>query len=109
MPENETLLHNGRNASRWRPVSEHLDRGKSPTKLFPEIEHQFYTLLQKVWKRWKRHGVDPGQLFHAALTDPQAMRDLIKQMSFDQNARLLQEVAANIQDTDNKRLIRDFL
>ena len=47
MPENETLLPDARNASRWRPVGRRMDEGQSPTDAFPEIQDQFYALLLK--------------------------------------------------------------
>jgi hypothetical protein len=37
MPENETLLPDARNASRWRPIGERMDKGQSPTDAFPDI------------------------------------------------------------------------
>lgn len=109
MPENETLVHDTRSASRWRPIRERMDRGQTPTELFPEIQDQFYAYGQKVWKQWKERGVDAAQLFDAARNDPQALRNLIKQASFDRNAQLLGDVAADIQDADMERLIRRFV
>ncbi len=109
MPENETLIYDARSATRWRPVAERMDGGQSPVELFPEIQDQFYTALQKVWKQWKERGVDPDELFQAALTNPEALRDFIKRMSFDLNARLLRDVAAGIEDSNMEVLIREFL
>lgn len=109
MAENETLLYDARSASRWRPIGERIDGGELLADLFPIIQDQFYASLQKVWKQWKNRGVDPEQLFQSALTSPQAMRDFIKQMSFDRDARLLQDVAASIQHPNKERLIFGFL
>ena len=109
MPENETLLYDARSASRWRPVGERMDGGQAPVELFPIIQDNFYTSCQKVWKQWKALGIDPGQLFAAALNDPKAMRDLIKQASNDRNAQLLRDVAAELQDADMEGLICGFL
>ncbi len=67
MPENETLVFDARVASRWRPIGERLDKGESPTELFLEMQNQFYTSLQRAWKQWRGRGVDPDQLFDAAL------------------------------------------
>ena len=109
MPENETLVGDTGGASRWRPVSERMDGGQAPADLFPEIQNQFYTSLQKVWRQWREGGIDPAQLFDAALNDPQALRDLIKKLSFDRNAQLVRDVAAGSQDADMEQLIGDFL
>lgn len=109
MPENETLVYDTRSASRWRPVAERIDGGQAPADLFPEIEKQFYTSLQKVWRQWRERGVDAAQLFDAALNDPNTLRDLIKKLSFDRNAQLVRDVAADGQDADLEHLIGDFL
>jgi hypothetical protein len=109
MPENETFLLDARSASRWRPVGERMDRGQPPAELFPEIQDNFFSSCKRVWRQWKARGIDPGQLFAAALNDPMALRDLIKQSSNDPNARLLRDVAAELQDADMERLIFGFL
>jgi hypothetical protein len=109
MPENETLICDSRNASRWRPIAERLECGQPPSELFAEIQDQFYSALRKVWKQWRARGVDAGQLFDAALTDEQLLNDLIKQTWNDPNARLLREVAGELQDANMERLIRGFV
>ncbi len=109
MPENETLLHDPRSASRWSPISARMDSGRSPTDLFPAIEHNFYASLQKAWKQWRKRGIDPGRLFNAAVNDPKTLQSLIKQSSHDRNAQLLRDVAAELREPDMKGLIRGFL
>lgn len=47
MPENEVLLPNSRNASRWRQIGERMDEGLSPTDAFPVIQNDFYAFLRK--------------------------------------------------------------
>ena len=69
MPENETLLPDARNASRWRPVVERMDEGQSPIDAYPVIQHHFYGLLLRVWRQWRTRGVDPAKLFDAVLTE----------------------------------------
>lgn len=109
MPENETLVYDARSASRWHPIAERLDRGQAPAELFSEIEHQFWTSLQKVWKQWTKWGVDPSKFFDAALTDQQLLSDLINQTGKDPNALLLRDVAADLQDANLERLISGFV
>lgn len=109
MPENETLVYDPRSASRWRPVGERIDGGQAPVDLFPDIQSQFYRSLQKVWRQWRERGVDAKQLFDAALNEPKALQDLIKKLSYDPNARLLQDVATGSQEENMEQLIRDFL
>ena len=70
-----------------------------PTRLGEEpIQDQFYAHLQSVWRQWKARGVDPAKLFNAALNDPKAFQELLKQTGFDRNAQLLRDVAAGPQD-----------
>ncbi len=109
MPENETLLPDTRNASRWRPVGERMDEGQSPTDAFPVIQDQFYALLQNVWRQWRGRGVDPAQLFAAALHDPKAFQELLRQTGFDRNAQLLRDVATGLKDADMESLVRSFI
>ena len=109
MPENETLLYDARSASRWRPFGERIDNGEAPSDLFPDIQDNFYSVFQKVWRQWKAARLDPRQLFDAALNDPMTLRDLIRQSSNDRNAQLLRDVAADLQDADMECLIRGFL
>jgi hypothetical protein len=109
MPENETLLTDSRIASRWRPIAEHMDEGQSPTDAFPVIQDQFYTQLQRVWRQWQARGVDPAKLFDVALNDHKAFQELLKQTGSDQYARLLQDVAAVLQDADLNTLVRSFV
>src|SRR5258708_5075881 len=109
MPENETLRYDARSASRWRPVGARMDAGQAATELFPVIQDNFYTSCQKVWKQWKALGIDPDHLFAVALSDPKALRDLIKRALNDQNAQLLRDVAAELQDAHMEGLIRGFL
>jgi hypothetical protein len=96
-------LPDARNASRWRPVGERIDEGQSPIDSFPVIQDQFYALLQSVWRQWKVRGVDPARLFDAVLNDSKAFQELLKQTSFDGNAQLLRDVAAELQDADTDR------
>lgn len=109
MPENETLLPDSRNASRWRPVGERMDEGQSPIEAFPVIHDQFYALLQSVWRQWKARGVDPADLLAAALNDSKAFGELLKQTAFDRNAQLLRDVAAGLRDSDMEGLVRSFI
>lgn len=109
MPENETLMGDRRSASRWRLVRERLDQGATPLELFPEIEKLFYRSLQKVWECWRTRDVDPARLFNAALDDPSALRVLIKQLSFDPNARLLRDVSIASQCAGIEQLICKYL
>ena len=109
MPENETLRYNARNANGWRQIGERMDAGQSPTELFQLIRDEFYRTCQRVWRRWNELGIDPAQLFKAALTNPNALNGLIKQISNDSNARLLRDVAAELRDPNMERLIRSFL
>ncbi len=109
MPENETLVHDARTASRWRPLGQRIDGGLDPTDAFPAIQNEFYALFQNVWRQWKDHGVDPADLFDAVLNDPAKLRELIKQSHFDRNAQLLRDVAAEVQYADMDDLVRAFL
>ena len=54
-------------------------------------------------------GLDPSRLFDTALNDPRALRDLIRQAANDQNAQLLRDVAAEIEDANMETLICKFL
>ena len=78
-------------------------------KELEKLQLCFYISCQKVWKQWKAMGIDPGQLFDAALNAPKALRDLIKQAANDRGAQLLRDVAAEIQDADMEALICRFL
>lgn len=109
MPENETLVHDGRTASRWRPIGRRLDEGLPPNDAFPAIQDQFYALFQNVWRQWRASGVDAADLFRAALNDPNALRELIARTHHDRNAQLLRDVAASLQDPDLEGLIGAFL
>jgi hypothetical protein len=86
-----------------------MDGGQAPTELFPIIQDNFYIFCQKVWRQWKAREIDPRQLFAAALNDPKALRGFIRQASNDQNARLLSDVAAELQHPDMEGLICGFL
>lgn len=109
MPENETLVHDGRTASRWRPLGERMDGGLAPTEAFPAIQDQFYAQLQNVWRQWRARGVDAAELFAAALNDPNRLRELIRQTCYDRNAQLIRDVAAGLQDADMESLVGAFL
>lgn len=109
MPENETLFHDARSANRWRPVADRMDGGQTPTDAFPDIQNQFYSCLQRIWRQWKDSGVDPSELFEAALNDPGKLAELIRQTHFDSYAQLLRDVAAGLQDATLEGLIRAFL
>lgn len=109
MPENETLLADARSASRWRPVAKRMDEGQSPTEAFPEIRDHFYVLLRKVWRQWNDREVDPAKLFDAAVNDPKAFQELLKQTSSDRNVRLLRDVAVDLQDGNLDSLVRSFI
>ncbi len=109
MPENEALLHDGRTASRWRPIGHRLDDGVAPSDAFPAIQEQFYAIFQNVWRQWRSRGVDAADLFQAALADEAALRELIRQTNHDRNAQLLRDVARSLDDPDLEGLIGAFL
>lgn len=109
MPENETFLYYGRSASRWRPLAERMDGGHLPISIFPDIQDSFYRSCQRVWKQWKKHGIDPAQFFDAALNDPNSLPGLIKRAANDPNARLLRDAAAEVDSADREGLVRAFL
>lgn len=109
MAENETLIHDERSASRWHPVGLMLDQGRSLVEVFPEMELGFYASLKRVWRRWREKGIEPRELFKAALNDPQALQRLIRQSGNDPNARLLSDVASALAFPDLKTLVREFL
>ena len=109
MPENETLIHDGRTVSRWRPLADRMDGGMEPIEAFPEIQDQFYASLRNVWRQWRDHGIDANDLFTAALNNPSKLRELIRQAKFDRNAQLLRDVALCLQNADMKSLIGAFL
>jgi len=105
MPGNESLIYDAKTASRWQPLSERMDGGQMPDDMFGDIQDSFYLLCGKVWRRWKRFGVDPSQLFDAALNDPKnALPDLIKRVSYDGSAQLLRDVAAELPEADMEEL-----
>jgi len=109
MPENESLIYDAKTASRWQPLSDRMDGGQMPNDMFGDIQDSFYLLCGKVWRRWKRFGVDPSQLFDAALNDPKnALPDLIKRVSYDGSAQLLRDVAAELPEADMEELMRRF-
>jgi hypothetical protein len=109
MPENETLFHDTRSANRWGPVSERMDSGQAPSEAFPEIQDQFFSSLQRVWRQWNDCGVDPAQLLNAALNDPEALVKLVRQARSDSYAQLLRDVSAGLQDATLEELIPAFL
>jgi hypothetical protein len=109
MPENETLLPDARNASRWRLVGERIDEGQSLIDAFPVFQDQFCRLLQNVWRQWKALEVDPAKLFDAALNDRKAFRELLRQTGRDRNARLIGDVATGLLDADMATLVRSFI
>jgi hypothetical protein len=109
MPENETLLYDARSASRWRPIGESMDNGLPTNDAFPAIQDAFYGLFQSVWGQWRDRGVDAADLFRAALDDPNALRELIRQTNFDPNAQLLRDVALCLEDPDMEGLVGAFL
>ena len=80
-----------------------------PAELFSQIEDEFYASGQKVWKQWKQKGIDPAQLFDAVLNDSKLARDLIRKAGNDESARLLREVAVEIQEADMERIVHHFL
>ena len=94
MAENETLNPDVRTANRWYPLMARLDHGESPSDMFQDLEIEFYCSLRRVYKRWEDRGVDPAELFDAALNDPRALRDLIKKTRFCDYAKLLKDVVA---------------
>lgn len=51
MPENETLHPDTKNASRWCPLKERLERGEAPDSIFPDLQKQFYLALVNVYKQ----------------------------------------------------------
>ncbi len=99
MTMREAPADGGRSASAWT----------GSVRTVPGYRRHFYRSCRKVSKQWRARGIDPGQLFVAALNDPKALRDLIKQASNDKNAQLLRDVAAELQDADMKGLICGFL
>ena len=109
MPENETLVHDARNASRWRAICERMNGGLTPIDAFPDIQRQFYLSFRRAWRQWIDRGLDPGQLFEAALNDRGRLELMIRQANFDENARLLRDVAVGLQDRSLGDLIQAFL
>lgn len=109
MPENETLTHDAGTASRWRPIAHRLDGGATPSELFAEIQTEFYRLFQRLWKQWKRRGVDPAQLFDAALNSGTDFRDILRRLANDSYARFLYEVARDTESADRERLIQEYV
>lgn len=109
MAENETLIHEERSASRFHPVTLMLDQGRSLVEVFPEMERGLYAIFKHAWKRWRANGVEPRELFKAALNDPQALQRLIRQSGNDPNARLLADVASDLGFPDLKTLVKGFL
>lgn len=108
MPENEILLPNSRSASRWRSICDRRDGGLSPIQAFPEIQRQFYAGFRRAWRQLHHNGVDPGELFAAALSDPARLRRLIRQTRCDY-AQLLGDVAAGLEGATLEELVRVFL
>jgi hypothetical protein len=109
MPENETLTPNTPNASRWQPLRDRLAGGESPDAIFPDLQDQFYRALKHVFEQWKDRGVDPQQLFEAALNKPAMLRDLVSRMRNDEFAKLLQDGIAGESNQNLEGVIRSFL
>jgi len=109
MPENETLAFDATSANRWGPIRDGLDQGLSIGEVFPDIQDQFYRSCQRVWRQLKNCGVDPGELFEAAVGDPRRLAELIRQTRNDPSARLLRDIATSLPDATRDVLMRRFL
>jgi hypothetical protein len=110
MPENETLFPDARTASRWQPLRERIERGESPEQIFLDYQDQFYRMLKSVFKQWKDQGVEPEQLFEAALDgDPTVLTDFVNRTGNNEFARLLQDAISGKTDLDRAAVIRLFL
>ncbi len=86
-----------------------MDGGQTPVELFSEIQDNFYASCQKAWKQWKTLGIDPGELFAAALNDMKALRNLIKKAANDRNAQLLSRTRTLMRLTSSLKLTRGEL
>lgn len=109
MPETELLTSDSKTASSWDPICRRLNVGQSAHQQFEEIQRAFYQVLQRVWKQWKRSGVDAGQLIAAALDDPLALKELVSKSKNHPYARLLQEITLADPDLGREVLLREFL
>ncbi len=109
MPENETLYPDTQSVNRWRPLRDRIAGGESPDVLFPEFQEEFYRSLRKVFDQWKRHGVNPGQVFAAALNDPVRLRKLVQQTWNDEHAILLRDCIDGEEPSNLEEVIRSFL
>ena len=63
----------------------------------------------RVWRHWKRNGVDPGQLFEAAQADPGRLIEMIRQTRFDGYARIVRDVSVGSQILSREDMVRGFL
>jgi hypothetical protein len=110
MPENETLFPDARTASRWQALKERIAGGESPNEIFPDFEEKFYAALRRVFKQWVKRGVDPKQLFEAALDgDRSIVRDLVNQVGNDDYARLLLDATSGKENLNLEEVLRLFL
>lgn len=108
MPENEVLFPDARCANRWHPLRERFGR-ESADEIFPDFQEQFYLALRRIFARWKARGIDPKQLFEAALHGSVQLRDLVNRIRNDQYARLLQDSIAGEQNPNLEVVLRSFL
>jgi hypothetical protein len=110
MPENETLFPDARAASRWQPLRERMAKGESPNEIFPDFEEKFYAALRRVFKQWLKRGVDPKQMFEAAMdNDRSVLRDLMNRVWNDDYARLLQDATSGEESLNLEAVLRLFL
>jgi hypothetical protein len=110
MPENETLFPDARTASRWQPLKERIAGGESPNQIFPDFEDEFYSALRRVFKEWAKHGVNPKEMFEAALNkDCSVLRDLVNQVWNHDYARLLQNATSANECPDLESVLRLFI
>jgi len=110
MPENETLFPDARTASRWQPLKERIAGGESPNEIFSDFEDNFYAALRRVFKQWAKRGVNPKQMFEAALNeDRSVLRDLVNQVWNHDYARLLQYATSGEKSLHLDTVLRLFL
>lgn len=109
MPENETLTDDPRKARRFRPLADRLERGESPPEVFVDIQKNFYKMIGNISKQWKKCGVQPEQLFEAAVRDREKFGQLLRQTRNDSTARVLKDAAAGESSANRQTVIRNFI
>lgn len=92
MAENETLIVDGKTASRWTPIQQRIASGDSPLDCFEDIEEHFYKSLRVVRRDMAKCGVTLERLLSTALNRPDELEAVVRQTRNQVHACLLLDI-----------------